>query len=57
MRIALPRCESSFFCSSGNSAAVSGVKAGDVVVVNPPPGLLDGSIVKSIPVAGSGAGA
>jgi multidrug resistance efflux pump len=30
----------------GNSAAVSGVNAGSVVVLNPPPGLLDGSTVK-----------
>lgn len=42
---------------SGNSAAVSGLNAGDMVVVNPPPGLLDGSTVKSIPVAGTGDGA
>jgi multidrug efflux pump subunit AcrA (membrane-fusion protein) len=42
---------------SGNSAAVTGVNAGDMVVVNPPPGLLDGSIVKSIPVAGAEGGA
>jgi HlyD family secretion protein len=41
---------------SGNSAAVSGVNAGEMVVVNPPPGLLDGSVVKSIPVAGAGGG-
>jgi multidrug efflux pump subunit AcrA (membrane-fusion protein) len=33
---------------SGNSAAVSGVNAGSLVVVNPPPGLLDGSIVKTL---------
>ena len=31
---------------SGNSAAVSGVNAGSMVVLNPPPGLLDGSTVK-----------
>jgi multidrug efflux pump subunit AcrA (membrane-fusion protein) len=31
---------------SGNSAAVSGVNAGSLVILNPPPGLLDGSIVK-----------
>ena len=42
---------------SGNSAAVSGIAAGDMVVVNPPPGLLDGSVVKSIPVAAPGGGA
>lgn len=42
---------------SGNSAAVSGIVAGDMVVVNPPPGLLDGSVVKSIPVAAAGSGA
>ena len=28
-----------------NAAAVTGVNAGDIVVVNPPPGLLDGSMV------------
>ena len=42
---------------SGDSAAVSGVNAGDMVVVNPPPGLLDGSVVKSIPVVATGSGA
>jgi len=37
---------------SGSSAAVTGVDAGSVVVLNPPPGLLDGSIVKTLgPVA------
>jgi HlyD family secretion protein len=36
---------------SGSSAAVSGVNAGSVVVLNPPPGLLDGSIVKPVAVA------
>lgn len=36
---------------SGNSAAVAGLNAGAMVVVNPPPGLLDGSIVKPIPLA------
>jgi len=36
---------------SGNSAAVSGVSAGNLIVVNPPPGLLDGSIVKTQAVA------
>jgi multidrug efflux pump subunit AcrA (membrane-fusion protein) len=36
---------------SGSTAAVSGLKAGAMVVVNPPPGLLDGSVVKQIPVA------
>jgi multidrug resistance efflux pump len=38
---------------SGNTAAVSGVKAGAMVVVNPPPGLLDGSVVKQIPLPAS----
>jgi HlyD family secretion protein len=33
---------------SGSSAAVTGVDAGSVVVLNPPPGLLDGSIVKTL---------
>ena len=36
---------------SGSSAAVSGLDAGSVVVLNPPPGLLDGSIVKTLAVA------
>src|SRR5271157_1323076 len=35
---------------SGNSAAVTGVDAGSLVVVNPPPGLLDGSLVKPLPL-------
>lgn len=41
---------------SGNSAAVTGVDAGNTVVVNPPPGLLEGSAVKTLPVSESGAG-
>jgi HlyD family secretion protein len=41
---------------SGSSAAVSGVNAGSVVVVNPPPGLLDGSIVKAVPVSQADSG-
>ncbi len=36
---------------SGSSAAVTGVDAGSVVVLNPPPGLLDGSIVKTLGAA------
>jgi multidrug efflux pump subunit AcrA (membrane-fusion protein) len=36
---------------SGASAAVTGVDAGSVVVINPPPGLLDGSLVKPLPVS------
>ena len=32
---------------SGSSAAVTGVGPGSTVVVNPPPGLLDGSVVKT----------
>jgi len=39
---------------SGNSAAVSGVNAGSLVVVNPPPGLLDGSAVKTLPLTAEG---
>jgi multidrug efflux pump subunit AcrA (membrane-fusion protein) len=39
---------------SGNSAAVTGVNAGSLVVVNPPPGLLDGSLVKPLPVSTEG---
>ncbi len=34
---------------SGSVAVVTGVTTGDLVVVNPPPGLLDGSIVKALP--------
>jgi len=33
---------------SGDSAAVSGVESGSVVIVNPPPGLMDGSGVKAV---------
>jgi multidrug efflux pump subunit AcrA (membrane-fusion protein) len=33
---------------SGSVAVVTGVTAGDTVVVNPPPGLLEGSIVKAL---------
>jgi HlyD family secretion protein len=33
---------------SGTAASVTGVNAGSLVVVNPPPGLLDGSVVKAI---------
>ena len=36
---------------SGDSAAVAGVEPGSAVIVNPPPGLMDGSAVKAIPVA------
>ncbi|MGD0727501.1 MAG: HlyD family efflux transporter periplasmic adaptor subunit [Spirochaetia bacterium] len=36
---------------SGSTAAVTGVSAGSLVVVNPPPGLLDGSTVKTLPLA------
>ena len=39
---------------SGNSAAVTGVNAGNLVVVNPPPGLLDGSLVKPLPLSTEG---
>ena len=41
----------SVLAESGNSTAVSGVGAGTVVVVNPPPGLLDGSTVKTLAAA------
>ena len=33
---------------SGSVAVVTGVTAGEIVVVNPPPGLLDGSVVKAV---------
>jgi len=39
---------------SGSAAAVTGVNAGSMVVVNPPPGLLDGSAVKALPLAAQG---
>lgn len=39
---------------SGSAAAVTGVNAGSIVVVNPPPGLLDGSAVKVLPLAAQG---
>ncbi len=39
---------------SGSAAAVTGVNAGSMVVVNPPPGLLDGSAVKVLPLAAPG---
>ena len=35
----------------GDLAAVTGVEPGSLVIVNPPPGLMDGSVVKSLPVA------
>jgi HlyD family secretion protein len=41
----------SVLAESGSSTAVAGVGAGTVVVINPPPGLLDGSSVKTIAVA------
>jgi HlyD family secretion protein len=44
----------SVLAESGNSTAVSGVGAGTVVVVNPPPGLLDGSTVKTLAAAAEG---
>jgi multidrug efflux pump subunit AcrA (membrane-fusion protein) len=39
---------------SGSAAAVTGVNAGSTVVVNPPPGLLDGSAVKALSLAEQG---
>jgi HlyD family secretion protein len=36
---------------SGSTAAVTGVGAENFVVVNPPPGLLDGSAVKTLPAS------
>jgi hypothetical protein len=39
---------------SGSSAAVTGVNAGSLVILNPPPGLLDGSLVKPLPVSPEG---
>jgi HlyD family secretion protein len=41
----------SVLAESGNRTAVSGVGAGSVVVINPPPGLLDGSTVKTLAAA------
>ncbi len=41
---------------SGSSVAVTGVDAGSLVAVNPPPGLLDGSAVKATNLAAAGGG-
>jgi multidrug efflux pump subunit AcrA (membrane-fusion protein) len=43
------RREITILTESGSVAVVTGVAAADMVVVNPPPGLLDGSIVKALP--------
>ncbi len=40
---------------SGTNAAVSGVPSGVQVILNPPPGLLEGSPVRPVPVAQAGA--
>jgi multidrug efflux pump subunit AcrA (membrane-fusion protein) len=40
----------------GSNAAVTGVNAGSIVVVNPPPGLLDGSVVKTLALAAAEGG-
>jgi len=42
---------------SGTSAAVAGVNAGDMVIVNPPAGLLAGSTVQAVGGTGAGQGA
>ena len=42
------RREITVLIESGSVAVVSGVTMGDTVVVNPPPGLLDGSTVKAL---------
>jgi multidrug efflux pump subunit AcrA (membrane-fusion protein) len=39
---------------SGSTAVVTGVAAGDMVILNPPPGLLDGSVVKALPAPAEG---
>ena len=39
---------------SGSTGVVTGVTAGDMVILNPPPGLLDGSTVKAIPAPAEG---
>jgi HlyD family secretion protein len=36
---------------SGDTAAVTGVDPGSLVIVNPPPGLMDGSAVTAVPAA------
>ena len=41
---------------SGDTAAVAGVEPGSSVIVDPPPGLMDGSAVKAIPVASTDVG-
>ena len=39
---------------SGDSAAITGVEPGSVVIVNPPPGLMDGSGVKALTTTEAG---
>ena len=46
--------EITILIESGSIAVVTGVAAGDSVVVSPPPGLLDGSIVKALPASTEG---
>ena len=41
----------------GNRAAVTGVNGSNIIVVNPPPGLLDGSIVKTVAATAGGSAA
>ena len=42
---------------AGISTAVSGIKPGDVVVVNPPPGLIQGSQVQAVMIQGDASAA
>ena len=41
----------SVITESGITAAVSGIESGSQVIVNPPPGLLDGSLVEAAQAA------
>jgi HlyD family secretion protein len=46
--------EITILTESGGTGVVTGVTAGDIVILNPPPGLLDGSIVKALPAPAEG---
>lgn len=48
------RREITIVTESGGTGVVTGVTAGDMVILNPPPGLLDGSIVKALPAPAGG---
>jgi hypothetical protein len=46
--------EITILTESGSTGVVTGVTAGDMVILNPPPGLLDGSVVKALPAPAEG---